>query len=89
MTRLTVNTQPPGTSGGLAWGLRQEWVTGTEEETGLTFSLTSGAGLASPWLILTVEKDGRSVKEAINVADLCREWVPLLEARLKEDQDDE
>lgn len=57
-------------------GLRQEWLSGEDEENGVEFSLTSGAGLGSPYLTLTVElpNDG-VVREVVDVRDLVTQWV--------------
>lgn len=57
-------------------GLRQEWLTGEDPASGAEFSLTSGAGLGSPYLMLSVRMpDGETIREAVDVRDLVTQWV--------------
>ena len=71
---------------GIQHGFRQMWIEGSDDS-GLEFTLTAGAGLGSPWLILTVKKDGDDSSEAIDVRDLLKAWVPEAEARLTAQKD--
>lgn len=61
-------------------GLRQTFVTAETDE--VTAELTSGAGLASPYLILTVERPGKpDIRETIDVRDFLPNWVDAAIAR--------
>lgn len=56
-------------------GLRQDWVSG-ENGRGVTFDLTCGAGLGSPYMTLAVHfPDGSTVHEVANVAPMITEMV--------------
>ena len=51
-----------------------EWISG--EGDGIAFDLTSGAGVGSPYLRLTVTlADGTRVTEAIDIRKGLTEWV--------------
>lgn len=54
-------------------GLRQEWLSGGDDE--VQFNVTSGAGLGSPYMVLTVTMHDKTVYEVINVAELANDWV--------------
>ncbi|QDU11299.1 hypothetical protein [Gimesia aquarii] len=51
-----LNIQQVDVGGMLECGLRQNWISGEGED--LEFSMDCGAGLGSPWLLITVKKPG-------------------------------
>jgi len=68
----------------LPCGLRQQWIDGTgeaEDGTPVTFDLTCGAGVGSPYLILSVEGHG---SEYVDMRDVMQGWIDGLLAREKE-----
>ena len=54
-------------------GFRQLWI---EAETGdVHATLFSGAGLGTPYLTLSIEKDGETFYETIDVTDFLENWI--------------
>jgi hypothetical protein len=54
-------------------GFRQLWI---EAETGdIHATLFSGAGLGTPYLTLSIEKDGETIYETIDVTDFLEHWI--------------
>lgn len=72
MTTLTV--KPLRTEDTIQHGLRVEWLSGSDEE-GLTFDLTAGAGVGSPYLILTVTEGDRTIREVVDMRTVVHDWV--------------
>ena len=65
---------------GLTLGLRQAWIEAQDD--GVDAYLASGAGLGSPYLILTVERPGKStIREAVDVRDFLPDWIDAAIAR--------
>lgn len=60
-------------------GLRQEWI--TAEDGDVKAVLTSGAGLGSPYLVLSVRVDGDTFYETIDVTSFLPEWIKSAIAR--------
>ena len=61
------------------FALSVAWIEGTDPETGVSFAMTSGAGVGSPHLILTVDlPDGTHVREAVDIRDGLTEWVKAI-----------
>jgi hypothetical protein len=58
-------------------GFRQEWISGVaSDDSGVTFDLTSGAGLGSPYLTVTLHRNGTLLAtEVVDVRDLVVPWV--------------
>lgn len=84
-TELTVTAERKTGWEALEMGFRQEWISGEAE--GVEVNLSAGAGLGSPWLILTVkEGDADTVFEAIDVRPLLQQWANKVRASLKEEQ---
>jgi hypothetical protein len=55
-----------------------EWLSGSTEGVdgkSIEFSLTAGAGVGSPMLVLTVGEGPHRRREAIDIRDLAREWI--------------
>jgi hypothetical protein len=74
MTTLTVESVRHDST--LFAGLRQAWIDGAEPDTGMSFDLTCGAGLGSPYLVLSVKlADGTKVSETIDIRPLLTAWV--------------
>lgn len=72
-TRLIL--KPKRRTDTLSMGLRQEWISG-EGKPGLSFDLTCGAGLGSPYMILAVTKpDGEVVREVVDMRPVVTDWV--------------
>lgn len=66
---------------GLFAGFRQEWISGSDPESGAMFTLTSGAGCGSRYLLLTVTipaTDGGTPVTTYEAVDVCE----LVEARV-------
>lgn len=61
-------------------GLRQGW---TEAEApGVKADLTCGAGLGSPYMILSIERPGKdTIQETISVTDFLPNWIEAAIAR--------
>lgn len=61
-------------------GLRQEWVTATDD--GVEAVLTAGAGLGSPYMVLTVSREGKpTIYETVDVRTFLPGWVDAAIAR--------
>lgn len=65
-------------------GFRQEWISGEDKEEGLEFSLTSGAGVGSPYMVLKVNGHG---EEIVDMREVLPVWIDGLLAREKEASD--
>ena len=77
---LTIPAATLGERGLLALGFRQDWLSGKDDDTEVT--ITSGAGLGSPYLILTVERPGKAtIHEAIDMRDVLPKWAEAAIAR--------
>ena len=59
----------------LAAGLRMSWITGGNEDEGVEFDLSCGAGVGSPYMILSVTKDGETRYEVADVRTMLQTWV--------------
>src|SRR3954470_13911188 len=61
----------------LAAGFRVDWLDGkaTVDGSDVEFDLTAGAGVGSPYLILTVKVDGDRREEIVDMAEVVRKWV--------------
>jgi hypothetical protein len=82
---LTVVAKPSA-----RYALMIAWIDGSNHGEDVQFSLTSGAGLGNPFLILAVSIDGDSVREEIDMRPLLQTWVDeILAERRAEDHLDE
>lgn len=73
----------------LPCGLRVSWMAGDFrfEGSSYTFDLTCGAGVGSPWLILSVRStDGESVEEIVDMGEVTKTWLEAIVARDEERQ---
>lgn len=57
------------------FALMQAWIDGDNDGEDVQFSLTSGAGLGNPFLILAVTIDGETIREEIDMRPLLQTWV--------------
>jgi hypothetical protein len=61
-------------------GFRQEWV--AAEDGDIKATLTSGAGLGSPYMVLTVEREGKpTIYETVDVRTFLPGWIDAAVAR--------
>jgi hypothetical protein len=56
-------------------GLRQNWITGEDPDSDVTFDLDSGAGLGSASLTLTVYRGDAHVTEIVDIREVAAVWV--------------
>lgn len=63
--------------------LRQEWISGKGE--GVEFSLDSTAGMGGAHLVLRVEKDGKTLREIVDIRPMLEEWVDQVAEELSEE----
>jgi hypothetical protein len=62
-------------------GLRQDWMSGTEDESGVEFMMTSGAGLGSPYLTISVTfPDGSKVYEFVDMTEFLTDRLNAIVA---------
>lgn len=62
-------------------GFRTGWVSGEDEDTGMRFDLSAGAGLGSPYMTLTVElPDGTTVYEYVDITEVLQVRVAAIVA---------
>jgi hypothetical protein len=63
----------------LSCGLRVGWISGVDDNPAgrvRDFTVTTGAGVGSPWLILTITlRDGSTITEAVDMNDVVPKWV--------------
>ena len=63
------------------FALSVAWIDGTDPDTGMSFNLTSGAGVGSPLLRLSVKlPSGEIIREAIDIRDGMEAWVKQIVA---------
>lgn len=77
MYRKPFSIQPVRPESTIGCGLRVTWAEGEKaSEPGVTFSLSAGAGLGSPYLILHVTtRDNRTIDEYIDIRPLLQAWL--------------
>lgn len=64
-------------------GFRQEWT--TAESDGVHADLCVGAGLGSPYMVLTVEREGKTtIHETVDVRTFLPGWIDAAIARADE-----
>lgn len=60
-------------------GLRSNWIDGEEDDPNGPvghFSLTAGAGVGSPWLILSITlRDGSTISEVVDMRTVVSTWI--------------
>lgn len=57
-------------------GLRLEWVTAEDPDSGLTATLTSGAGCGSSYMTLAIERPhAPTIYETVDVRDFLPAWI--------------
>lgn len=60
-------------------GFRTEWMTGEDEDNGITFSMSAGAGVGSPYITIDVHlPDGSTVYEYVDVRQLLTARVEAI-----------
>jgi hypothetical protein len=63
-------------------GLKMEWLTAEDDQTGISYDLTSGAGLMNPHLEASARRDGHGVYARADIRPLTRTLFDYLERRL-------
>lgn len=63
--------------------LMMGWLTGDDPESDIHFSLSCGAGMGNPRLLLSVTVDGTTFRESVDIRDVTREWVGQILAEVR------
>lgn len=64
--------------------LRMAWLSGDDDARDVHFDLTCGAGVGNPMLIMSVDHDKTTTREAIDIRDLATAWVEAIVADTNE-----
>jgi hypothetical protein len=80
MPVIPIHVEPRRVESSMPAGFRVGWMHGgalTGEHADSTFSLTAGAGVGTPWLVLTIKNaDGTYFgEEVIDMTDVVTAWI--------------
>lgn len=79
---LTLTAHAMGDRGGLELGFRQSWITANDPDGGVEAELLTGAGLGTPYMILSIHREGKpTVMEAVDMSDHLGAWINAAIAR--------
>lgn len=78
LKRGTIPVQPFRVQSAIVAGFRTGWING-EGDAGITFDLSCGAGCGSPYLTLSVKRNGTLIgEELIDIRTVVSAWITEL-----------